>query len=273
VTRFLYWNIGRKPLQNLITALVEEHSVDVLILGECEIPPAIMLQALGQTVATFHFAFSPGSSSVAKIFTRFPSDFLHPRFEEGMGRVSIWRMALPARPEILLVAVHLPSKLYSNPESQQQECTEIARSIRDVESNAGHRRTVVVGDFNMNPFEPGIAGAAGFHAVMARHVASRQTRTVQGREYPFFYNPMWSHFGDGPDRPGGTYYYDRSEHVNYFWNIFDQVLLRPELLTRCRHEHVRILTQAGTVELLSEDRRPNQEVASDHLPLFFELDL
>ncbi len=273
MTRFLYWNIRRKPLQDLVTALVEEHSVDVLILGECEIPPATMLEALAQKTATFHFAFSPGSSSVAKIFTRFPSDFLHPKFEEGIGRISMWRMTLPARPEILLVAVHLPSELHWDAESQKQECTEVARSIRELEDKEGHRRTVVVGDFNLNPFEPGIVRAVGFHAVMTRRVAARKTRTVQGRKYPFFYNPMWSHFGDGPERPGGTYYYGGSKHVTYFWNIFDQVLLRPELMTRCRHEQVRILTRAGTVKLLSDDGRPNQEVASDHLPLIFELDL
>ena len=29
---------------------------------------------------------------------------------------------------------------------------------------------------------------------------------------------------------GGTFYYENAEPVCYFWNMYDQVLLRPELL-------------------------------------------
>src|SRR5256885_2176351 len=42
--RFLFWNIARKPLQNLVANSVEEHEVDVLILGECEIPTGLLLE-------------------------------------------------------------------------------------------------------------------------------------------------------------------------------------------------------------------------------------
>ena len=51
----------------------------------------------------------------------------------------------------------------------------------------------------MNPFEHGVVAANGLNAVMARKVAARDTRTVLAHEYPFFYNPMWGHFGDAID--------------------------------------------------------------------------
>ena len=57
------------------------------------------------------------------------------------------------------------------------------------EQQAGHPRTVLVGDFNMNPFESGMVGAAALHSAMSRQVWSRGSRTVKGHEYPFFYNP------------------------------------------------------------------------------------
>jgi hypothetical protein len=63
--------------------------------------------------------------------------------------------------------------------------------------------------------------ASGLHAVMSRQVASREVRTVQGREHRFFYNPMWSHFGDANRDTAGTYYFEHAEQVNYFWNVFD----------------------------------------------------
>jgi hypothetical protein len=152
-------------------------------------------------------------------------------------------------------------------------CVEISRRISEEERAVGHRRTVIVGDLNMNPFEKGVAGANGLHAVMTRTVALAGERTVQERSYPFFYNPMWGHFGDRLPGPPGSYYYQGSELVTYFWNIFDQVLVRPELLDRFRDEDVRILESAGAVPLISTRGRPDEKAASDHLPILFKLEL
>ena len=96
---------------------------------------------------------------------------------------------------------------------------------------------------------------------------------MQGRSYPFFYNPMWGHLGDWSDRPPGSYYYERAEHVSYFWNIFDQVLIRPKLLERFRSDELRIVDQAGDISLRTADGRPDHDTGSDHFPLLFRLDL
>jgi hypothetical protein len=132
-------------------------------------------------------------------------------------------------------------------------------------------RTLLVGDFNMNPFEPGLVAAAGLNAVMSRQVAARTTRTVQGREYRFFYNPMWGCFGDGRSHTAGSYFYDSGEHVNYFWNVFDQVLIQPELAIDFSNDQLKILTSSGGRSLVRQDGRPDDENSSDHLPLVFEL--
>jgi hypothetical protein len=52
--------------------------------------------------------------------------------------------------------------------------------------------------------------------------------------------------------------------------MFDQVLLRPELLKGFAPEQVRIVTEIGGVSLLAGGR-PNAKVASDHLPVMVEL--
>jgi hypothetical protein len=270
MTTFLFWNTRQKPVEEAIAALVETHMVDVLILAEFSTRPVELLERLNQPGKVgFHLTY--GVSKGIVVFTGFSSQFVHPIFETD--RISIRRLSLPARVEILLALVHLPSKLYWSEGSQAIECTELAREIRIQEEKAGHNRTVVVGDLNMNPFETGLVSAAGLNAVMTRDLAVRRFRTVQSKQYPFFYNPMWNHFGDEHDGPPGTYYYERSEQVCYFWNIFDQVLLRPDLMNRCSAGGVRVLTEAGNLPLLSTEGRPNTQLASDHLPLLFELDL
>jgi hypothetical protein len=264
VTTFLFWNLARKPLEDLVVNIVREESVDVVILAECEISLPTLLRRLG----SFHLG--AGFCRRIKILTRFSSKFLTPVFESE--RVSIRRLALPKRVEVLLAAVHLPSKLYFSGASQAGECAVLAKHIAEQERLAGHRRTILVGDFNMNPFEVGLISASGLHGVMSRSVARQGVRAIQGRSYPFFYNPMWNHLGDDRE-PAGTYYYERAEHVNYFWNVFDQVLVRPDLMDNLKPGRVAILTKAGGRSLLTNEGRPDKLTASDHLPVLFVLDL
>lgn len=156
--------------------LDQDHQIDVVILAESNV----------SSLAGFYLL--AGERPSVQIYTRLPTPFATPRFDSK--RMSILRLALPGKPEILLAAVHLSSKLQVSKDSQVLECAELSRKIIEEEEKAGHWRTIMVGDFNMNPFESGMIGATALHAVMSRDVAKRLTRVVQGREYRFFYNPM-----------------------------------------------------------------------------------
>jgi hypothetical protein len=267
---FLFWNLNRKPLLESIVRLVERHRVDLLVLAECPTPPATMLTALNPPgSAEFHLPFS--ACEKVALYTRFSSQFA--KAVEEDDHFTIQRLALPARPEVTLVAAHLPSKLYRRDVSQHFDSVRFARAIEAAEGRIGDRRTVVVGDLNMNPFEPGIVAADGLHAVMTKERAARGSRTVAGQQYAFFYNPMWSHFGDGLEGPPGTYHYSSAEPVCYFWNIFDQVLVRPELLDSFRNDDLTILSDDGTISFVGSDGVPDATLASDHLPVLFRLRL
>jgi exonuclease III len=266
--RFLFWNLNRNPLESTVANLCYQHDVDVLILAECVVPPARLLRELyDRNGVPYHFTHSLCERLV--VYTRFSGKYARPVYEDGHS-VSIRRLRLPARPEMLLVAAHLPSKLWWSEESQSLHCPEIARTIRECEIDAAHTRTVLVGDLNMNPFETGVVASTGFNATMARPVALRGSRKVQDKEYLFFYNPMWGHFGHTTDGPPGTYYHTRGEHVVYFWNVFDHVLLRPEMLQYFKDDGLRILDSDETTSLVSHGGLPS---ASDHLPIVFELEI
>jgi hypothetical protein len=84
---------------------------------------------------------------------------------------------------------------------------------------------------------------------------------------------MWAHFGDRRGHPPGSYYYDRAELVNHYWNVFEQVMVRPDVMERCDGEEIKILTTPGDVSLLRNDGTPNSKDFSDHLPLLFEIGL
>jgi hypothetical protein len=182
-----------------------ENDVDVLVLSESAIPPTTLLQRLNPPGSVrYHYTPSPsGLPSKVQTFFGYSPEFIKP-VAEYPPRAAIWKIHLPTREEFLLCALHLPSKLYMGEIDLGRESVQLNSFIRDEEEKAGHSKTVVVGDFNMNPFQSGLTLADGFNAVMTRDVALQGGRRLSGRKYPFFYNPMWNHFGDGADRPCGT---------------------------------------------------------------------
>ncbi|MGL4553698.1 MAG: hypothetical protein ACRC33_21250, partial [Gemmataceae bacterium] len=175
------------------------------------------------------------------------------------------------------------SKLYRSDDSQTLAAPVFSPVIRRAEKRVAHERTVLVGDLNLNPFDPAMVGAEGLNAVMTRDLALNEVRVVDGQSYPFFYNPMWSHFGDsGHDirppghadhEPPGTCYYSARESRWYYWNMLDQVLLRPTLLSRFDDRDLKVLTTDGTTSFLTARGLPDASEVSDHLPLWFGLNI
>lgn len=270
--KFLFWNIGKKPLEASVGKLVREHNIDVVALVECEVSTDDMLGVLNNSEEN---AFSPGMTELddVAVFARLEERSFQTAREDPATRLSIRHLTLPSGMDILLAVTHLPSKLHWSDDSQSQLCTQLAGEISGCENKVGHTRTVLVGDLNMNPFESGVVSSLGLHGTMTRRVARRKSRTVLKRQYPFFYNPMWGHFGDGLDGPPGTYYNSRAEHVCYFWNMFDQVLVRPSLLDAFDNSHLKILDSSGDDSLLTARGLPNKQAACDHLPIVFGLEL
>lgn len=121
---------------------------------------------------------------------------------------------------------------------------------------------MIIGDLNMNPFEHGMIAADGIHGISDRRIAAKGTRQVGKKLRRYFYNPMWNHFGDGLPAPPGTYYYDSSSQVNHYWNIFDQVLIRPELLDGFNDENLKVVTEIDSTSLLKESGCPDRSNSS-----------
>ncbi len=270
---FLFWNLNGKNLISSLAKLVVTHEVDILILAEC-IDPQNLVQSLNLIgrEAQFHHLPSSLPKHRIQIFTSFRKSYAIPVAEDNK-HYTMRKLTLPGCDEVLLVAAHLLSQFHAKEDTLYAEAIKFAEKIRRTETELGHSRTIVVGDLNMNPFSNGVVAARGLHGVMTQKIARKQQRTVQEEAYPYFYNPMWRYFGERANSPPGTYYYDKSRHVCYFWNIFDQVLIRPDLLSQWDDKSLQILTSNGQQSFLTAKGLPDTINFSDHLPLLFRLNL
>lgn len=265
----LFWNIKKRPLESLIAEIVEAYSVDILLLAECDIESSAMLEELNAISELTSFFHIDNPSGRIAIYHSLNLQWIVPKLDaDGL---TFYDIDHPHYGKLLIVAAHLPSRLHRTLEDLNFNATRLRVYIEETEEEVGHTRTVIIGDLNMNPFDSGVTSAEGFHGVMSRRVAERRQRRVGGQPRRFFYNPMWSRLGDESIGPPGSYYYNNSSQVNYFWHTFDQVLIRPELLPHFRNENLRVLTQVGTRSLLTTNGLPDSSVASDHLPLLLSL--
>jgi hypothetical protein len=267
MTVFLFWNLAKKAPVSLIGQACRDHNVDILILAELEISTNDLLMELNSN-GEFRFFQQEKVPSAVTFFLRLPRNSINPVFDNG--RISIQSITPPIGAHLIVAACHLPSKLHADDEDQSYNLRRLRREIDAAERKAGHQNTMVIGDFNLNPFEHGLRAVDGLHAVMDKRIAQRKPRIVQGEDWSYFYNPMWSRLGDESLGPPGTYFHSPSGVTDPYWHTLDQLLLRPGLLPYYQGKNLRVLTEIGSRSLLGAIG-PDKSI-SDHLPLLIKLD-
>lgn len=268
----LFWNVGKKPLLARLARLAAREAADVVILAECADPPADVAAALN--AAGTGWIAPPSVCERLRTFTRLTAGALTEVFNDANQRLNLWELRTDAGLPVLLGGVHLPSKVGWSPADQSGFAYRVTANLEEEEDRLPNRGTVVIGDFNMSPFDDGMIGGFGFHALMTLELAGRRSQRIVQAEpcRRTFYNPMWAFLADRGASPAGTYYRHAAVPHNHYWYAPDQVLVRPELagkVTRVAildHDGVDALTVAG-------GGWPDADHGSDHLPILVTLDI
>lgn len=261
---FLFWNIVKKNLVNEIVNLVTEYNIDVLMLAECEAESNTIIVNLNKINLNLHwYALDFGLCKKIKFFTNIDKAQVK-RVHENERTIAV------SIKGISLIITHYISKLHYSDSDQNAEVPVLKAFIDYVEKQEQHKKTIVCGDFNMNPFQDAMIQTFGLNSVMEKSIAKTIKRTVQYKEYFYFYNPMWSFYGDlGKGEVSGTYYLNASKPINYHWNIFDQILMRPELIDVFDDNYLDIITKTKNISFLTKNAKINESKYSDHLPIKF----
>ncbi len=277
-----FWNVNKKELSDSLVDFTLENGLDILCLAEVnEQTINHYLEKVNALSDSDYVKLE--SSPKAKVvvlsrlsestFTDKSDSYLSDRMVSYAVDMSHDEVTKTSKIRFNLIVIHFYAKNYWSNISQSMECVCINQYIKEVEKQCGNENTIVIGDFNMNPYESGMVAANGFHAIPDLEYIKQAPngRTVANVDYPFFYNPMWNFLGDFKN-PQGTFYYRESSHVSYEWHIFDQVLIRPGLKDYLVGEdYVKILTKIGGDSLVKAQGRPDKKSYSDHLPITLTL--
>lgn len=179
----------------------------------------------------------------------------------------------------LIFAVHLLSPLFKEEQARNDIVAELSRDIEKIEKDQlGEQAcSIVVGDFNLQPYAHGMISKQGLNATMNRDRAlnggrNQVSKDKLGRSIrKFYYNPMWSIMGADKVVQGTYYSIKDSKDESVYWYTWDQVLIRPELISHFPMKELQVITSIEETTLLKNSIINSKEF-SDHLPLIFEID-
>ncbi|AOR24141.1 hypothetical protein [Clostridium taeniosporum] len=265
---FLYWNTNNNNISSYIIEACLENKIDVLILSENK---NIDIDYLRRKLKENNLFFK-----VEKIVPHSRILLLH----NTKGQINVIKESkyystfnLKDKDErFLIFALHLPSKYAQERSDLNMYTSQILREFEQLEEERKTEKSIVVGDFNMNPFDDGMVSALGFNAVMCPTIAKKQSRKVLNEERKFYYNPMWHIMGNYFNSCKGTFYYPTATK-SYYWYTYDQVIIRPELIDKFDINELEVLSIINEKSLLTRNNLPNKKKISDHLPIKFKLEL
>ena len=261
--KMLFWNThNNENINPIIAELVEENNINIIALAEYTGNINELIELLSDRGIVMKKYDNPGCEKV--LFLGNTYYHAQPGLQGDHYSFQI------INNQYIICCVHLQSQILKNNDGARGITIQrIVRDIINTENANNSDKTIITGDFNINPFDHGMIDADFFHSLPFYEVAKKNTRTVANQAFKMFYNPMWRFWGD-IEKPYGTHYYNGNDKDNIFWNIYDQIIIRPILREYFVDEELKIITETSHCSLLNRNGHPNKKI-SDHLPIVFEI--
>lgn len=266
MTRIMFWNVHRNPnIDYILQDVILEKECNILILAEYNNNLTSFCNKLSVQNKDFYEVPIIGCKRIKIIAEKnYSAEII-----SDSQYYTIHNFNFIGK-QLLIASLHFPSKLHASSDDTIAISSRMINDVSEAESRINHNNTIIIGDFNANPFEEICINANCFHAISSAKEVEHIERTVNSYKYKMLYNPMWNFFGDY-NKPEGTYFKTNTGIKTYFWNIFDQVLLRPSMLNSFKADSLQIIHNINGNSLLNKRGVPDINKYSDHLPIFFEI--
>jgi len=261
-------NVKAAGINNCLLSLATENEVDLLILAEYGENIRQLCRYLSNLSGTQYIPIpnNGGCTKIKGIINgKYNIQTLRERDRYQMVKISTVFY------DLIVAMIHSDSKRYSRNNRQEEILRQFHTAIIEEQEAHNCENVIAIGDYNTNPFEEACLSAGNLFAVpFVDEVTGNPTRCIGDRIYQKFYNPTWKFFGNR-NIPYTTYhYYNTGDMANCYWNVIDQVMIRPKLIEAFDDEKLKIISNTKKHQLL-HNGKPDKNNFSDHLPLFCAL--
>ncbi len=266
--RYLFWNTNKKNVDEIICNMIEKYKPTILALAEYENDIDDLVKKIKTRTDKNYIVLQKFACRVHILVYEQFGDCIEHCVDHTNYTIKI--IPYNSYNDFHIVAfVHLPSKMYGNKEKNRHLLEQITGKVDELDNNR-KRKVIILGDFNLNPYEDAMTYLTGCNAVSSKNIAMkmwRKDRNENDKRYFYYYNPMWNFLGDKDDI-NGTFYYDKTSDHSRYWNTFDQFVVSPVLIKDINE--IEIVKHVGEIHLANKRGIPDSNF-SDHYPLYFKL--
>ncbi len=264
--KFLFWNINKKPLINEITELIIESKCHIAAFAEVDdnsIQQIIKKLNEDSNIKECCFYETPGCDRLKIIVIGSNQRLFLLKQNSYYSLIKITGKHTNA----IIGFVHFPSKLHCSTEALTNLLHKFREDIVVEESLHSIQHSVLIGDFNISPFESPMISFYGMGASNGIECSQRSPSIYQ-ESNKLFYNPMWILYARYNERPG-SYHYLKTDINVLTWHFLDQVIIRPSLIEFFNFDSLTLMTGTKNFDYTNRNNKPK---ISDHLPLICEIE-
>lgn len=256
----LFWNLQKKPNEKHIANCLIENNIDIALFSEYQNNDFKKL--CSKSLNAYKWEEGNGGCNKITLLCKVPINVTIKREQDRYVLYEINKTNF----HFIICGTHLQSRTHSDPAKRINTIGRLVNDIKNLEDSIKCHTTIIIGDFNANPYDPELLQMDAFHAVLFKDVIKKsETRTVNGQSYRRFYNPI-IHFLSEDTKMYGSFYYSNDSSTPV-WHCLDQILVSKSLVESI--SNVKYLKNIKNINLINKVR-PNAKI-SDHLPLFAEI--
>lgn len=168
--------------------------------------------------------------------------------------------------DYLFVGLHLYDRKNYAANQRIELIQSIMSDIVKCEIDYNCKNTIVVGDFNCNPYDDEITQVNAFNAVLFKELIIQKDNVKHlGKKIDRFYNPIINCIRE-KTKMYGSFYFNNS-FSGIIWNSLDQILIRKKLVKGFKT--MKYIKRINNESLMNKCI-PKKRI-SDHLPLFAKI--
>ena len=262
----LFWNIKGNSVASYVARCALENNADVICLAEhLGVRPDVLCSSLGNQ---YRWVSGVNDSEKNKVILFARSDVRqvsNGQLLEPFHRCVIWSFECDG--EVYnLVALHLVDRgSEPDPNARRHDASRMMAELLRREKQSGCENSIVIGDFNSDPFEAPLVAKDAFNATLFDVINSHPVRRRYDEEFRMMYNPV-VHYLSEETKCYGSFYWGKG-FSDLYWHCYDQALVSPSLADRVRDfRYLRAIDE----ESLLAGVKPKATI-SDHLPLLLTI--
>lgn len=257
----LFWNLGKNDNSRYLAQCINERQIDLAILSEYKnLDISYTLRKLNNK-----YRHIPGMGGCDKI-TMLALKNIDICVRREQTRYVLYSIEKNGASDLIVVGTHLQDRRNCGSAQRIETAGRLMNDLMNLEKTSRCKRSIVVGDFNANPYDDELLQMNSFHAVLFKDVIkAAETRTVDGIRYRRLYNPIL-HFLSEDTKNYGSYYNTQGSCTST-WHCLDQALVSKALVDAVGSlEYLRAIGDNALVAC----QGPKKKI-SDHLPLFIQI--